>query len=295
MPELPEIETVKLQLQKHLIGKTIDHLAKLHVKSVQGNIDLVKGKKIISIERKGKMLIIKLNNNLNICIHFKMTGQLIFRKFEIRNSKFENYTKNIIVGGHPSSDWIGELPNKHTRAVFQFIDKSKLYFNDQRLFGWIKILDDNDIQSLNFLKNLGPEPWDINDQDFYNIISKKKKSIKLTIMDQEILAGVGNIYANDSLWEAGIDPKREGKVIRQEESKKLRDAIIKVLREGIKYGGASAPDNKYVNLQGLGGKYQEHFRVYEREGEKCLRNDGGIIKKIQLGGRGTYFCPICQK
>ena len=329
MPELPEIETIKLQLQKQLIGQTIISLEKLHPKSVQGNLKLIQNKKVVDVERKGKMLILKLNNGLNIAVHFKMTGQLILQKSlpaqtgniknqislprrqagktQIKNQiDKENNSDRIVggparntlqrvAGGHPTQDWIGDLPSKHTRAIFHFASRDVMYFNDQRIFGWIKIFDDKQLQGLTFLKNLGKEPWDITDEDFFNLISKKKKAIKLIIMDQEILSGVGNIYANDALWEAGIDPRKIGKMIRQEDGKKLRLGIIKVLKEGIKYGGATAPDNKYINLQGKGGKYQEHFRVYEREGKKCLRNDGGIIKKIKLGGRGTYFCDVCQK
>ena len=151
-----------------------------------------------------------------------------------------------------------------------------------------------DVKTLRYVRLLGPEPWDISDNDLYNKIKHRKRAVKLVILDQEIIAGAGNIYANDALWEAGIKPTRVAKTLRQKDCETLRLALVKVLREGIKYGGSTAKDSKYVQLDGGSGKYQEHFRVYDRKGLQCLRRDGGIIKKITLGGRGTYYCPICQ-
>ncbi len=305
MPELPEIETIKLQLQKHLIGLVVEKLERKHVKSVMGDVELIKGKEVKEIDRIGKMLVIKFEGDIVVAIHLKMSGQLILVKSEIRNSKFETNSKdrnlkksikeNRIAGGHPTRDWVGELPSKHTRAIFYFKSGDVLYFNDQRIFGWVKILDSKTVRQLRYVRQIGKEPWDMTDGEFFKITTGRKRPIKLVIMDQETLSGVGNIYANDALWEAGIDPIKKAKTLRQEDCKTLRQAIIKVLREGIKYGGATAADAKYINLEGMGGHYQDHFRVYDREGQKCLRNDGGIIKKVKLGGRGTYFCPACQR
>lgn len=155
--------------------------------------------------------------------------------------------------------------------------------------------------------NLGPEPFDKEFTMDYlkQIFSKTAKPVKLVLMDQEKMAGIGNIYANEALWEAGIDPRTPAKKLlarrslgeggSNEEIKKLREGIIKVLGEGIKYGGSSAADEAYIKPNGEPGNYQQHFRVYQRDGEKCLRNDGGIIKRITLGGRGTFYCPVCQK
>lgn len=296
MPELPEIETVKLQLQKYLVGQVMVRLKQLHKKSVIGEPKLVEGKKVTGVRRFGKMLVIDLSGSLHIAIHFKMSGQLIL----IQNSKFKNQNdkskfKNRIAGGHPTQDWVEKLPSKHTRAIFHFKSGDKMYFNDQRIFGWIRILDSKSLKELRFLKVLGKEPWDLTDEEFYELMVRRKKAVKLVLMDQGVLSGVGNIYANDGLWEARIHPKTEARILSYKDTKILRASVIKVLREGIKYGGATAADAKYINLDRLGGHYQEHFRVYDREGEKCLRNDGGVIKKIVLGGRGTYFCPVCQK
>ena len=295
MPELPEIETIKLQLQKHIVGQTIRRLEKLHSKSVQGNPENVVGKKITGIRRLGKMLIIDLAESWHLAIHFKMSGQLVL----VRSSQFEIQSKDQIgeriVGGHPTENWTGKLPSKHTRSIFYLDNGDCLFFNDQRIFGWVKILTTKSLKELAFLKNLGPELWDISDKQFYTLIARRKKAIKLVIMDQSVISGVGNIYANDGLWEARIHPKVPGQNLTFAIAKLLRSGLIRVLQEGIKYGGATAADAKYINLDGLGGHYQEHFRVYDREGKKCLRSDGGIIKKIVLSGRGTYFCPTCQR
>lgn len=296
MPELPEIETIKLQLAKYLPGKRFSGVEKLHPKSLAGNPNLIIGKTITGVRRLGKMLVVDMENNIHLAIHFKMSGQLVLiqnSKVKIQNDHKLNF-KNRVVGGHPTSDWIGNLPSKHTRVVFILDNGDQMYFNDQRIFGWVKILDERGFNDLKFLKELGPEPWDITDRQFYEMLKKRRKAVKLAIMDQSVISGVGNIYANDGLWESRIHPQTPGERLRYEDIRILRKSLIKVLQEGIKYGGATASDAKYINLDGLGGHYQEHFRVYDREGQKCLRKDGGVIKKIVLGGRGTYFCPKCQ-
>lgn len=269
MPELPEIETVKLQLQKVLIGQRL----------LASDFPEVNGKTVKEIKRLGKVLLINFGPGLDLGFHFKMTGQLIYEE----NGK-------RIAGGHPTEDFVAKMPSKHTRAIFYF-DKGTLYFNDQRMFGWIML-------NPKFVDKLGPEPFNISSDEFIKRLSKLRKPIKIAIMDQEIISGVGNIYANDALWEAKIDPRMPSDKVTSDKAKTLLEKIKLVLREGIKYGGATAADAKYIDLHGLGGHYQEHFRVYDREGQKCLRpacrQAGGVIKRIELGGRGTYFCPVCQ-
>jgi formamidopyrimidine-DNA glycosylase len=272
MPELPEVETVRIGLEKMVVGKTIASVVGYHKKSLIGDPKLVMQKRIIGINRIGKMIVLKISEEVNIAVHLKMSGQLLY-----------------------SAKPDGILPHKHTRVIITFTDGNILYFNDQRIFGWVRIMSNVELLMLNYVKNIGPEPWDITDLDLFNKIKNRNRPIKLVILDQEIITGVGNIYANDALWEARIDPRRKAKSLKLGELKILRKAIIKVLKEGIKFGGSTGQDGKYVHLDGTFGEYQEHFRVYEQKGKKCLRNDGGIIDKIALGGRGTYFCPVCQK
>ena len=170
-----------------------------------------------------------------------------------------------------------------------------MYFNDQRLFGWVKADNKDKIANMKFLRELGPEPFEIDSNKFRKILSPLKRPIKLVLMDQTVISGVGNIYANDALWESRIDPRTPVYQLSVAQLSSLFKSVKKVLREGIRYGGATAADAKYIDLHGLGGHYQEHFRTYSREGEECLREDGGIIHRFTLGGRGTYFCPKCQK
>lgn len=271
MPELPEIETVKLQLEKVLPGQ---RCIKYQVLSIKGNFDEIVGKRVISIDRKGKVLIINFGPGLDLGFHFKMTGQLVY-----------DDGKKRVVGGHPTEDFLNKMPSKHTRAIFYF-DRGTLYFNDQRMFGWIML-------NPGFVDKLGPEPFDVLAGEFVKRVSRFKRPIKLVLMDQEIISGVGNIYANDALWEAGIDPRVPSNKVTSDKLRLLLEKIKLVLREGIKYGGATAADAKYIDLHGLGGHYQEHFRVYDRAGLPCHRCKTKIDKFI-LGGRGTYWCPKCQ-
>jgi len=289
MPELPEVETIKRVLEKAIVGKTIKNIEVRQAKIFQGEPRQVIGRKIEGIERRGKMLIIKLSGDKALAVHFKLTGQMVWieenPKSKIQNPKF-------VILGHPIPFAGTELPAKTTRVIFE-IDGGKLFYNDLRQFGWIKVVK---LDQLDQLDQLGPEPFDKEFTTEYlgRIFSRTSKAIKLVLMDQTKIAGVGNIYANEALFEAGILPTRPAKKLGNEEIKKLREAIIKVLEEGIKYGGSSAKDEAYIKPTGEPGSYQQHFRVYQRAGEKC-RKCGTIIKRINLGGRGTFWCPKCQK
>jgi formamidopyrimidine-DNA glycosylase len=243
------------------------------------------------------MLVLELGKEWVIGIHLKMSGQLILvksAKLKVQSYKPEFRTteeKSI----EPANKYQADQNNKHLRVVINFTDGDILLFIDQRIFGWVKIMKREELRRMNYVKNLGPEPWDITDDEFLTRFKTGNRPIKLVILDQEIISGVGNIYANDSLWEARIKPSRKAKSLKKSEAVSLRTALIKVLKEGIKYGGSTGQDGKYIDLMGNTGSYQEHFRVYDRKGEKCSRGDGGVIQKIALGGRGTYFCPVCQK
>jgi len=286
MPELPEIETIKLQLGKVLVGQRIVNVIVNNNKSVRGDIGEIRGRRVIGIRRMAKVLLIDLDGDLTIAIHLKMTGQLIY-----------DDGKGRVAGGHPTGDFAGELPSKHTRVMIELTSPpATLYFNDQRKFGWMKIVESSKLKVESFIKDLGPEPLELKKDEvikLIKLIKKSKRAIKLVIMDQKIISGVGNIYANDALWEARIRPQTVANQISVERLRILLKKIHLVLREGIKYGGATAADSKFVNLQGMGGHYQDHFRVYDRRGLPCLKCQTEI-KKITLGGRGTYYCSKCQ-
>jgi formamidopyrimidine-DNA glycosylase len=296
MPELPEVETIKRTLQKAIVGKTIKNIEVRKAKIFQGEPQEVIGRKIEGIERRGKMLIIKLSGDKALVVHFKLTGQMVWVE---ENPKSKSQNPKFVVLGHPIPFAGTQLPAKTTHVIFE-IDwglarqpAGKLFYNDLRQFGWIKVVK---LDQLDKLDQLGPEPFDKGFTAEYleGIFSRTSKPIKLVLMEQSKIAGVGNIYANEALFEAGILPTRPAKKLGNEEIKKLREAIIKVLEEGIKYGGSSAKDEAYIKPTGEPGSYQQHFRVYQRAGEKC-RKCGTIIKRINLGGRGTFWCPKCQK
>ena len=274
MPELPEVETITRQLEKVLVGHKIVGVEVKHPKSFRGDKSKIVGQKITGMRRRAKMMMVELANGYFVLVHLKMTGQLIYQ--DLRNPSASLRT------------------NKHTRVIVNLDNGAKLFFNDQRIFGWMKVVTREGLERE--LKNYGLDIIDetVTGDYFYGMLQKSRRAVKLVITDQVKIAGVGNIYANDGLWCAGIDPRREANKINKQESDKLLTCLRQVINAGIKYGGATASDDNYVNASGLGGKYQEHFLVYERVGAKCY-GCKSIIVKAKLGGRGTYFCPECQR
>ncbi len=282
MPELPEVETIKLGLAKKLIGKKISKITIYNKKSFLGNPKKIQDKKILKVGRRAKNLIIGFDK-VNLLIHLKMTGQLIY----IDKGK-------RVAGGHPSHDWHDDLPNKHTRVEYLFADGSKLFFNDLRKFGWCKILDDQDLDKA--LEGFGPEPFSGNfNLDYLKLQAKRvpNRTIKQFLMDQTIIAGIGNIYNDETLFLSKIHPQTKVQKLRDADWEKIIKNAVKVLKKGIKYGGTT--DSDYVDAEGKQGGMQNYLNVYHRTGEKCKNKCGGTIERIKVGGRGTYFCPNCQK
>lgn len=288
MPELPEVETIKLGLQKYLLGHKIASIEVRLKRILTGDPQNIINSRIIKIERFGKGLVIEFENGYALAIHIKMTGQLIYNDLAfIKN-------KNILI----SPQKVGNVPNKYTHVIFTLNKGAMLYYNDIRQFGWLKILKKDEVRSLTFFKELGPEPIPsggqkaLTFQQFEAILSNSSIAIKPLIMDQKKIGGIGNIYANDGLFLAKIDPRRKAKDLNSKQRKKLFESLLEVLNLGLKYGGAS--EMTYVNAFGEEGTYQNHFLVYGKKGKPCP-NCKSEIKKIFLGGRGTFFCENCQK
>jgi formamidopyrimidine-DNA glycosylase len=282
MPELPEVETIKLGLQKYLIGHKIESIEIKVPKLFEGRVENVVGARVKDIRRFGKGLVIDLSNGYSIAIHIKLTGQLIYRG---------KGTEKIRVSREKVGD---EIPNQYTHIIFELDKGSFLYYNDRRRFGWIRVIKKEDISKMPFFKNMGPEPFkDLTFELFDKIISGKQTAVKPLLMDQARIGGIGNIYANEALFVSSIAPTRSAKTLNDKEKKDLYDAIHKVMGKGMKYGGAS--ELNFVNALGQEGEFQNHTLAYGHKGEKCTKNDGGIIQKTFLGGRGTYFCPKHQK
>ena len=282
MPELPEVETIRLGLQKHLVGQTIEKVDVRLKKMVTGDVAHIVGSKIVSVERFGKGLVISLDNDYAIAIHIRMTGQLIYRDAVIEKSF------------HPSLKIGGEIPNKFTHVIFTLKGKkdAMLYYNDIRQFGWMKIIKRGDLKTVPFFKELGPEHLkDLTEELLSTIVHSAKGPIKPLLMDQKKIGGIGNIYANDALFQAKIDPRRKANSLTDVEIAHLFEAIEFVLKKSLSYGGAS--EVNFVNALGEDGGYQHHFLVYARENEPCLVCHTLIIK-IRKAGRGTFYCPTCQ-
>jgi formamidopyrimidine-DNA glycosylase len=287
MPELPEVETVRSGLEKFLPGRKILSVAFDWAKSfpnAEADVErFLIGSKVINIKRRGKALIIELDTNYSLVIHLKMTGQLVFRSDTDRFG-----------AGHPNDSLIGKLPDKSTRVTLTFDDFSQLFFNDQRKFGWMRLIPTPEVMNLNFFQKLGPEPLsaDFKWQDFQvRIMRRKNSNIKAVILDQTVLAGVGNIYADESLWGAKIHPLTLVRNLKSAQIHKLYDELIYVLKLSIEKGGST--NRNYVNAEGKRGSYMDFARVFRRENLSCPRC-GTIIIKTRVAGRGTHLCPKCQ-
>jgi formamidopyrimidine-DNA glycosylase len=282
MPELPEVESVRVQLNKYLVGHKIDKVDVRDRKILKEGEGKLEGGNIKKTRRFGKVLSIDLDNGFSAVIHIKLTGQLIYRGPSLKNPP--KFSKKIV----------GGVPGKHTHVVFDLDKDGKLYYNDYRKFGWIKVVKTSGVENIGFIKKLGPEPLDgLTLSTFNKLTSSTRRTIKTLLMDQTKIGGVGNIYANDALWESKIDPKTPANELSVKKVKDLFEAIGKVLKKGLELEGAS--ELAFVMPSGEEGNYQDHTLVYGKEGEKCKRKDGGEIKKIKLSGRGTYFCPVCQE
>lgn len=287
MPELPEVQTIVNQLKENLVGKTIQSVEIRLPKIFSGSSDQVLGSRIIDVRRRAKMILIKLTKNKNLIVHLKMTGQLIYTDKE-----------NIATFPNPIPFAGTTLPGKTTHIIFH-LDKGTLFFNDMRQFGWIKLLTDDEVVEVH--EKHGPEPFDsaqghglFTVEYLAKILANWGRPVKLLLLDQSKIAGIGNIYANEALWYGEISPMKRGRDIPKEKIPYLHTSIIKVLKMGLEYGGSSASDEAFVNAEGLPGKMQEHFMVYQKNGQPCPRC-GKTITRSTIGGRGTFFCPKCQR
>jgi formamidopyrimidine-DNA glycosylase len=286
MPELPEVQTVVSELQRKLKGKKIKTIEVDAVRSALPSPSILiakaKGQVIKAVKRRGKMIDIDLGGDHNLLVHLKMTGQLVY----------VGKTGQKVSGGHPIGT-VGELPNKFSHVIINFTDGSTLYFNDIRKFGWVKYA--TNIERDIARQKYGLEPFDkkYTLANFKAILKRSpKKKIKQLLMDQEKISGLGNIYADESLFASKIRPMRTAGSLTEKEIKDLYQVIPKILKFAISKGGTTA-DN-YVRTDGSKGQMIKYLKVYGRGGEKCQRCDSAITK-IKLGGRGTHYCKTCQK
>ena len=287
MPELPEVETVRMGLSRLIISKSITDVAFDWPKGFPNSTSDVEafliGANIIDVRRRAKVLLIDLSSKYTLVIHLKMTGQLVFRGEEQFGA------------GHPNESLIGKLPDKSTRLQFDFTDGSHLFFNDQRKFGWVKLIPSLEVENLDFFKKVGPEPLhdEFTSAVFIDRMMRRKNSgVKAVLLDQTVLAGIGNIYADEALWGAKIHPSTLVRDISKTKLVKLHEEIQFVLRLSIEKGGST--DRNYVNAEGKRGSYIDFARVFRREKLPCPRC-GSTIIKTRVAGRGTHTCPKCQR
>lgn len=289
MPELPEVETVRRGLAELLAGHevvraTVFDSPKSFPNAKEQVEQFLYGAKVLAVRRRAKVLIIDLDSDYSLVVHLKMTGQLVYRK---NNDNF--------AGGHPTDSLVGKLPDRSTRVEIDFSDGSHLFFNDQRKFGWMKLLPTGEIQNLSFFQKVGPEPLDPNttSQQFIERIRHRNGTmIKPAILDQSVIAGIGNIYADEALWSSKVHPETRVRDVTDEQLETLFDEAKKVLQLSIDNGGST--DKNYVDAQGRKGNYLKFANVFRRESQPCRVHPEVLIQKMKVGGRGTHICPICQ-
>jgi formamidopyrimidine-DNA glycosylase len=290
MPEGPEVETIRRGLELGIVGQTIAGVGVLFEGSFPAGAAeraaRLEGAAVTHLARYGKVLALELSSGYALLFHLKMTGQLVLVKAD--GERF--------AGGHPTESMAATLPDRSTRVVFEFASGDRLYFNDQRKFGWIKLVPTAEVKLDPLVRRMGPEALGDEFSDSYLAVQLKRHArapVKAVLLDQSMVAGVGNIYADESLNLACIHPARLAGSLQTAEVKRLWAGVREIMALGIEHGGTSF--SHYVNSLGGEGDYLEHARVFRREGQPCHEHPGTLVQKIRVAGRGTHICPECQR
>ena len=278
MPELPEVETVRRGLEQHLVGRRVTavEVGRERVVRRTSREELIVGltdATVVAADRRGKYLLLPLDSGDSLMIHLRMSGQVL------------------------SAPAGSERP-PHTHVVAHLDDGNELWFVDPRTFGEVVVFDPSRVETvLPEVARLGLDP--IVDRfatsDLRAAFVSTKRALKPLLLDQHVVAGIGNIYADEILHRARLHPARPAHSLDRQRTGRLRDAIVDVLREAIDAGGSTLGDAQYVDLMGDGGSYQDEHRVYGRGGERCSTCGRGWIRRTVSAGRGTHFCPVCQR
>jgi len=314
MPELPEVETVRRGLTRLIVGRPILGVTVLHRKSCQIEdaelAEYVLGAHVTGVRRYAKVLVIDLSTGYSLVAHLKMTGQMVFRD--------DTGTDQDWGAGHPTASFVAALPDRSTRVVFDLGGRaagegtaesaqatSHLFFNDQRIFGWIKLVPTPDVEAMPFLSGLGPEPLTAQgepltpaqsraaEQRFLTQVRRHAGSpVKAAILDQAVIAGVGNIYADEALWSTRVHPATRVRDLTDRQLRAVFRESGRAMLRSLEVGGSTM--RNYFQADGTPGSYLELFaNVFRREGQPCPRC-GQEIEKIRVAGRGTHVCPRCQ-
>lgn len=282
MPELPEVESIRRQLGSMIVGKTISSIEVFNPKSFKAEKKSLIGGKVVGVGRKGKVIIISLQGRA-LYVHLKMSGQLRFKVKEGTKKYLPaNVTHQVLQAGNKV-----QKGKSHLRVLFKFSSGDCLEFHDQRKFGWIT--DDSSVLP----KGIDAMDPELTADELEDVLQSSNRPVKTILLDQSKIAGIGNIYASEILWEAKISPFKKGRALLQQQGLALIKSIRKVLSEAIKFGGSTMDDGLYQHVGGESGNYWSRRRVYDREGEPCLRCKTAIKKGV-IGQRSTYWCPKCQ-
>jgi formamidopyrimidine-DNA glycosylase len=284
MPEMPEVETIRRGLLKRILNKRITRVQVRKPKIVRGKSASfsrqLQGQTFTAIDRRGKLLAFALADGNHLLIHLKMTGQLIYQ-----------FGRSLLAGGHP---WpkIEQLPNQYSHVILDFADTSRLFFNDQRQFGYMQIVPEEQKQLI--WHTYGPEPLDpaFTAQEFHTALRKRSTTLKAALLNQQVVAGLGNIYVDEICFAAGVLPYRSIRTLTDDEIAALYRSCRMIIKKALKYRGTTFSD--YVDDEGKQGGFTKLLKVYGREGERCRRCKIGVIEKVQAAGRGTHYCPNCQ-
>lgn len=284
MPELPEVETITNDLKKKLLNKRIIAIEVRLPKIIKGDPGLfqkvLKGSEFLDIDRRGKLMIFTLKNKQFLLIHLKMTGQLVYRE-----------KGRTIAGGHSQKSMGLDLPNKYSHVIFTFADQSQLFFNDLRQFGYLRLVNQAELTQV--LAKFGVEPLgpDFTFLKWQQLLQNKKRNIKAFLLDQSLIAGIGNIYADEILFASHVHPKRRTQTLSATEQKAIFENTKKILQKAVNQRGTTF--NNYVDADGKKGNFKNFLQVYKKEGQPCAIC-GKSIQKTKIAGRGTRFCPKCQ-
>jgi formamidopyrimidine-DNA glycosylase len=298
MPELPEVESLRISLKPYIVGKTIQSIIVHKPKLVSGSGTIRQpledkkqefetkliGSKIIDITRIAKNLIIHLDNRQIILVHLKMTGQLVY----------QDENKNKVLGGHPIQASENKLPNQHSHIIFN-LNQGNLYYNDVRMFGYVLLYPNLDeVYKIGHFDKIGLDPFDSNftAKYLYQNLKYKKSKLKTVLLDQSVVTGLGNIYADEVCFQAGILPTRIANNLSQKEVEKLYQAIIEIIPKAIEMGGSSIAN--YIMADGSRGTYAREHKVYGKSGKLCFKCKKTLQKAI-INNRTTVFCKFCQK
>ncbi len=290
MPELPEVESIVRELRKKIVGLKITGFWADREKVVRQASGIsrftkeITGKKILTVTRRAKYIVIDIEGDKTIFVHQKISGHLMYGKWKMRDNDWVS-----LISGPLKED----RQNKYIRLIFFLNSGYQVALSDLRRFGKVVLVKDGDVSNLKEIRDLGPEPLDITARKFISLFAQKRGRLKQVLMDPKFIAGIGNIYSDEILWDSGYQPLTRVENLKDKDLLKIFTSTVKILKKAIRYKGDSMDD--YRLPSGEKGGYQNVQNAYHQTGEKCKKNDGGIMQRIKVGGRSAHFCPKHQK